>query len=821
MSRVLAMSGSVASTRVSAHPCGRLCQNRVAVTSCGLSQRQRHTISVSPAGIGARRVAFEVVSRRLRPAIAAATALLLGAATIAATAGVATPGPDQPAGGQGAQSVVQADPFTQDAPGLKPGQIEMTTVSTRPGLVTGGVARVAIRGLQPDDRLAVTRNDADVTAAFAPVASRPGQAAGAVEGLVTGLQLGGNDLEATATNSRYGTRTVHLDIENHSLQGPIISGPHQQPYLCDTVRAGLGPAGPDCVAPAHVDWWYADHTGQFHQLADPRGAYPPDMARTVVNGQVMPFVVRVESEVINRSITRIAVLDDPQARGDRPFTPVEWNHRLVYQFGQSCGTGHRQGDTAADNMFGDLNSVNGDNTAAPLIELTRWLARGGMVAESTLTTFYVSCNQITSAETLMMVKEHIVDDYGDITHTIGAGSSGGAIQQYTAADGYPGLLDAGTTVVSFPDLWSTAMTIYACANLEHVFEGDPNRWTSAKQVAVTGTATAQVCLDWRDEFAPVLNPYLCPGGIPAADVYNPTTNPGGVRCDLQDDLVNILGVDPSTGFAYRPIDDAGVQYGLRALQAGQITLSDFIELNRGVGGLDIDFNHVSSRATMPDAEAHRMYVDGLISGRGALNQTPIIDMSIPPIDYTPQLDIHEQVEPFQTRARLDAYFGSHASQAIWNGEPFPSNALYVAQRWLTKLDQLQAQHPTWDRAQLVAAGRPIGATDQCRAVVVGVPIACDHGVLTQSNPRQVAGGPLTEDNIDCRLRPIRAGDYPGTTAADLQQIQGIFPTGVCDFSRPAVGWTARAKTWLTYGADGVLLTDPVPVPYPIARSRVP
>jgi hypothetical protein len=64
--------------------------------------------------------------------------------------------------------MTEADPFTTDAPGLAPGQIEMTTLSTRPTPVTGPQVRVAVRGLQSDDWLTVTSNGIDVSGAFAP-----------------------------------------------------------------------------------------------------------------------------------------------------------------------------------------------------------------------------------------------------------------------------------------------------------------------------------------------------------------------------------------------------------------------------------------------------------------------------------------------------------------------------------------------------------------------------------------------------------------------------------------------------------------------------
>ena len=52
--------------------------------------------------------------------------------------------------------------------------------------------------------------------------------------------------------------------------------------------------------------------------------------------------------------------------------------------------------------------------------------------------------------------------------------------------------------------------------------------------------------------------------------------------------MNLLGRDPDTGFARRPVDNTGVQYGLLALRSGTITVEDFLDVNRDAGGYDID-----------------------------------------------------------------------------------------------------------------------------------------------------------------------------------------------------------------------------------------
>ncbi|HEY3843827.1 MAG TPA: DUF6351 family protein [Acidimicrobiales bacterium] len=753
--------------------------------------------------------------------IAAMTCFLtVPAATTRASATTSDVAAETSLAGDG-PNVVPADPFSLDAPGLAPGQIEMTTVSTRPTLVTGPEARVQVRGVQPDDSLRVTSNGTDVSDAFAPIASRPDQAGGIREGVVPKLQLGTNRFTATAVDGHYGTRTVTLTVIDHPLDGPVISGPHQAPFECSTAASGMGqPTDANCDAPTQVTWYARTNLGKFVPLSNPDGPLPKGTARTELDGRLVPFVVRVESAVINRSITRIAVLDDPGARGPgAAFQPTEWNHNLLYQFGESCGTGFKQGSNSATDVFGQITNLSTSDIAGPFLDLTGELSAGWMVAESTLTTFGVSCNPGTSAETLMMVKEHITDQYGDVNHTIGAGASGGAIQQYLVANNYPGLIDAGTPLLSFPDVLTTAMTVSDCILLNHVFTNNPQQWNIIRQDAVTGEIDPETCDGWQAEFGSDLDPNSCPGGIPKSQIYNAATNPNGVRCDLEDDDVNLLGRDAS-GQAILPIDNTGVQYGLDALSSGAITAQQFITLNRDIGGFDHDGKFVAARNQISPTEAALIYQSGEITGRGALAETPIIDQSIPPADLVPDLDIHQQIWPYVMQARLEAT-GDTDSQVIWSGAALPSTAVDVAEAWLDQLDALEASNPGVPRAQLVSESAPAAAAGQCRVGVVGVDGLCVDGLLRTENPRQAAGGPMSMDNLDCQLTPVDAANYPRSiTAADLAELRRIFPSGVCDYAAAPVGFTPQSQTWLSYG-DATLSNPPVVVPYPLVRSAIP
>src|SRR4029077_4690647 len=85
----------------------------------------------------------------------------------------------------------------------------------------------------------VTVNDHDVTNTF--TASNGGAI---LEGVVTGVHEGTNEVVATA-----GLARATVTLVNYPISGPIISGPHEQPFVCDTERfrmpaGGRRPPGP-------------------------------------------------------------------------------------------------------------------------------------------------------------------------------------------------------------------------------------------------------------------------------------------------------------------------------------------------------------------------------------------------------------------------------------------------------------------------------------------------------------------------------------------------------------------------------------------------
>jgi hypothetical protein len=85
-----------------------------------------------------------------------------------------------------------------------------------------------------------------------------------------------------------------------------------------------------------------------------------------------------------------------------------------------------------------------------------------------------------------------------------------------------------------------------------------------------------------------------------------------------------------------------------------------------------------------------------------------------------------------------------------------------------------------------------------------------------ASPRQVAGGPLAENILKCRLKPLSPLDYGPVlfSSAQWTRLQTTFPDGVCDWSEKGVG-QRRAASPLTFadGPGGKRLPPP-PVSHP-------
>ena len=704
--------------------------------------------------------------------------------------------------------------------------LEIKVLSNRADLVSGGDALVAVvvpKAATATD-LHVDVDGRDVSSSFTPDAS------GRIVGLVTGLKDGANVV--TAKLGRSGAR---LTITNYPIGGPIFSGAQVQPWVCATPTAqeatatapatnasGLSSAATDaqCNIPREDHLFYRT-TEQCSQARsgppcfrpyDPNAPMPADVAETTNDqGVKVKYIVRVERGVMNRAIYDMAVLFDPSS-GAADSGLAGWNRKLLWSFGGGSGTPYKQ---FVPNSPWQIDYA---------------LARGYLVAVSAHTDQALNSNHVVAAETVMMGKEHVIERYGEIKYTIGTGCSGGSIMQLQLASLYPGLLDGIQPSCTYPDSYSTSMEVGDCVLLGNYFASPQfgaltkdmtPAQIAAKKAAIAGHMDDKACPAWAMSFGSSNNPgvYTNPRTkkpmnncfLADSQVYDAAKNPNGVRCTIPEYAIATWGAMPGTHVARRTNDNAGIQYGLKALAAGQISAEDFVSLNEKIGGTDTDMNLTAARM-VADPDALRIaYQVGIIGDAKQWAKVPIIDWR-----GNDNSNIHMNWRAFAVRDRLDRVNGGHGNQVIWRYGPgllpppqLMVDSLVTIDKWVAAIKADASNAPLEEK---VVKNKPAEAFDFC---YIGNDYTtkvtdwgkCDADPVLRyfASPRQVAGGPLAEDVLKCQLKPLKRSDY-ATTFSDEQwnRLSKVFASGVCDWSKPGVAMQ-RSTPWRTFanGPGGV------------------
>jgi Tannase-like family of unknown function (DUF6351) len=769
-------------------------------------------------------------------------------------------------------------------------QFEIRTLSNRADLISGGDAlvEVTLPSKLKLKHVTLLLNGRDVTATFRADASER-----VLRGVLTGLVQGNNEFVADSNGQGNGRPRTSLTITNHAIGGPVLLGSQTQPWVCATPAPAIDPAtgaqtnasglttfavDAQCNIATEYKLFYRTTTSPCsNALPDPSppavpaanncfkpyivGTTPPDLAMTTTtHGLTVPYIVRVERGTLNRGIYDIAVLFNPASA--TPWTALspqpQWNGKVVYSFGASTGQPRTQFRTE-QNWADDAG-----------------LSRGFMVVDNSLTDSLYNSNRVLNAETLMMMKEHIVDAYGEIKYLLGNGCSGGSIQQNTAASIFPGLLDGIQPSCDYPDSITTGMEVSDCVLLVNVYAGP--QWTAlmagktqteinAKKAAINGHLNQVGCQSWNNAFGfnnkpgnyvPVLvvnqtTGALAPSGaprnncrLPATQVYDPVTNPNGTRCGDPDLATAVWGTTinenaPGSLRARQTGDNVGIQYGLNALFAGAITPEEFVTLNERIGGTDADSNRTTARSTADLEALNIAYRAGIVSSGANLGKLPIIDSR-----GWDEQGIHYIWRSFAERARIDAAYGNHGNQVMWRYGTglLPGTAAQVAAVTLpslltmdTWLSNLNASAPKESinsvrTHEQVVAAKPGNAVDFCFLLAdttfstkVFDMAACDadspqadgRGRLAKrASPRQVAGGPLAENILKCHLKPVNVVDYAPVVFSSTQwsRLQSVFSDGVCDWSQPGVGQQAAISPMTFAGGPGGVPLPPAPAATP-------
>lgn len=679
------------------------------------------------------------------------------------------------------------------ASGAPPNRLTITPVSAPAPAITGGSALIRISGsheLRPSD--VDIRVNGRAAKGFITDRTRPGS----LIGNISGLRVGRNTVTARSDDA-----SGQVVLTDRAADGPLFSGPKETPFICDTADFASvtgKPLGPptdaDCSAPTRVDYLYKATDGKLHLLADP-SQLPTDVVdTTTLDGHTYPYILRLETGVIDRSIYEFAVLADPaQQTVDWRNPPARWNGKMVYNFGGGCPGGwYQQGRSTA--------GVTDDYV----------IGAGYAMVSSSLNVMGQNCNTLLSAEVASMTREHVIKEIGAPAYTLGWGCSGGSYQVNFIADEYPGLLDGILESCAFADIdFATLYTISDALLLNHYFKNaGKGEFTEEQQRAISGFGQAATIANLAGAGLRIDPRVYCPAQLPVDQRYDPQTNPDGARCDVYDHQRTIW--DSRSGELQRPLDNQGVQYGLQALRDGVITAKQFLDLNRDIGGFDSDANIVPQRTVAPKASVDMAFRSDQMMQGHYLGDIPIID-DRGYTDDNPGGDIHLMFQSFTLRERLIKANGNADNEVLEvRKASSPQNAiddLTALDHWL---DAINADTAPGTHRERTIRNKPVEAVDACwtrdgstKIVQKQVPgigtTQCNTIYPVWTAPRQVAGAPLANDVVVCQREPVSPASAPGLSAAELASLRGIFPGGVCDWSRPDAGARPN-QPWLSFGS---------------------
>lgn len=697
--------------------------------------------------------------------------------------------------------------------------ISIQALSTKPWLVTGGDVLVEITLPERANvtQLRVSLNQADVTDEFISTSMHQLQA------LLTGLPLGESALVVEITGSELSQTLV---LTNYSITGPIISGPHEQPFHCQTSEftlvngESLGVAlDASCSIATRVDYVYwsvsDDEFKPWRQTLLPREIAMIENG----SGDAIPYIVRVETGTVNRAVYEIAMLHDPvQGELDPWNRSSGWNGKLVYTHGGGCRSGwYQQGNRTGGVMRQGL------------------FEQGYAIVSATLNVFGQNCNDLLASETHIMVKERFIEHYGVPDYTIATGASGGSYQSHQTADNYPGVFDGIIVASSFPDVTTATIFTLADSRLLNYYFTETNResFTVEQQRAVSGFGSwgsipnlsrGAARLDPNYGFDTPLEEQGGEMSIGALETHRySSANPNGLRATVYDHTVNVYGRVDGSEIAQRPLDNVGVQYGLAALNDGDISPLQFIDLNRDIGGFDRDMNHVPQRHRADPVARKRAIESGrILFGGAGLASTPVIDYRSY-TDHRENGDIHMIVHQFSTRQRLsnaNGHADNHVMQVggLWGYTEERPDLAEIFQQMDSWLTAINSDDSLADLSEKVVINKPITLSDVCwdnsgdsrikieETQTFAGTSRCNELYPAYPTPRHVAGAPLANDIVSCQLRPINASDYSVRFSIEqIAELNTIFPNGVCDWSRGDASAARHQGTWISFGPSPVNL----------------
>jgi len=301
-----------------------------------------------------------------------------------------------------------------------------------------------------------------------------------------------------------------------------------------------------------------------------------------------------------------------------------------------------------------------------------------------------------------------------------------------------------------------------------------------------------------------------------------------VKWSFWQDLASVLGKD-NLGYGLSTWDNVGVQYGLLALQQQAITFDEFIDLNSKIGSwkpqtemtaehiwlpfgrkiplwLSLWGNQNITAITQGVAARHRGSIKAMQAAYRS-GQVFIGKASLPIIDVRhyleDDLDMHHVSASFYSRLRIIEQNNHSDNHVIWISDKNYNPAVLafkLMDEWLLTLKG----SPNIS----VTAAKPKGLSDQCFSANGAVLFQgqdtwngqwnnksegeCQKVYPMYSTSRIQAGGTWSGDMFKCQLMSVKQAITQGLYGAvDMryyqQQLEQIFPQGVCDYSQKDQG----------------------------------
>jgi len=615
----------------------------------------------------------------------------------------------------------------------------------------------------------------------------------------------------------------------------------------------------DCLHPTRAQYYFKSATdGKFRVL----GSNDHPIAKTRVMGRKIDYVVRLESGTINRHFYLIAALRGEAETLEQP-TASYWNRRLLYQFRGGVGIGKRQGNIKVSDVLDRRDKTLGQGYAIVYSSANQTSNHYNMwLAEDTA---WRVKRQFQSLYGPPLYTVGLGGSGGAVQQYLLAQNHPGLLDAIIPLYSYPDMVTQTTYIFDcepleyFFDVLDGTNPRWAHRYQRSLVEGlssteDAKNYYRAVNSLAAGLqgnfASLSLAFEgsnecvsgWRGLTPLVHNPTFVHFKRKFTDELS-----AQVQWSHWSDLRHFYGTD-SSGIANSTWDNVGVQYGLQSLREHDLNMEDFLKINASIGGwksqadmvdeeywvmqekilpVKLSFWSHQNINVSDSLERPAVRTEGhlkAIEGAYRSGHVFVGEIDIPILDVRhyldAELDMHHASASFSARARIAAQQGRADHHVIWmshkDHNPI-SMALSVMDQWM--LNRLA------NPALSVSQSKPELAQDMCldvegdtiasgAAVWDGYWNGLPAGACTKVYPiyptsRELAGASVAGDVFKCQRQSVTAAISAGLYGdidvwPYLDQLESIFPDGVCDYSLADAG---RPQDLLA----GALVQDAIPM----------